>query len=232
MREERKITVMKYFNKYMVDNKISTYKLSRMVGIPATTLSTYKKEQLKLPLHKGARLADCLGVEIGVLFPEVREWGQELIDLRKGEYNIDGLKDSVPNRTDEEQKQLTEEELDMEIESRQVTFNDMVAGASELLNEDGVTLMVREVINDEFETFKGYVLQEGEQLAVLTGIKAECINMDRTLVRVDDRLSREHSITVNPFPVVINKELAVILQCNGKEKMLSRKTVVGKLIFI
>ena len=128
---ERMITEIDGLRRHMEEKKVTAYKLCKLTGIKRSTLYAYVGGRLAIPEMKCRIIADALGVEVADMFPQIVDPAPALVDARdpgSEDYQVEQTEEiEKPTESD---KTMTNQDVHDALERKQLTVNDMVAGAA------------------------------------------------------------------------------------------------------
>ncbi len=225
---EQKIPVegLELYWEAMQRKGITRYKLIKLTGIKKPTLYAYFEGRGTLSASVCSVLADAIGEEVIDVFPQLRQRRPELADITKGDYDPMKL-------SDKKTLQPTVEEVNnMNEKGLKVALEDMMAGAGNLVPEDGITIKSRLIQDMNGRLIESLCVQPETQIIVMTGIKATNLNVDRIIIRDLKKHIIENEAHVCPTPFSFNGELCVALYVHGKPLMVYRGKEIGKMILV
>lgn len=213
--------------KMLKEKKMSAYKLVRLSGMSASSVNAIVNGKYIPDSEKCSIIADVLEVPVQDIFPACHVKRSELEDITKNpDYDPRTLRDE----TILEGKEITMGEAQRNLLDIKVT--QMVPGAANLVPELG-RIKSRKVMDAEnLEEFEGRQIMTQEQLCILTGIKAQGLDIDRIMVKTDKKLIMKNEFHLHPFIFVHNGEVMVIGYCHGKPLMIHRGLVLGELVSV
>ena len=220
------VTGLELFTEAMERKGITRYQLIKLTGIKKSTLYAYFDGRGTLSKSVCSVLADAIGEEICEVFPQFRHKTVELADITKGEYDPMELSDTKKLQpTIEEVNNMNEKGL-------KIVLDDMMAGAANLIPEDGVTLKSRLIQDLNDRKTESLSIQPETQVIIYTGVKALGLPMDRLIARDIKAHIIENECHVVSTPFTINGEVCIALYNHGKPLMCYRGKEVAKLILV
>ena len=186
--KQRRKKIADRLKEYLDRKEVSIYKLTKLTGIKTSTMYAYMNGKMEVPREVCAVIADVVDEQLSEVFPHLSETGPELVDLKEQiektggvEYDPLELADNgqelkmKQKLNEEEPEMVTEEQIEEKLDQpigKQITANDLVAGAASLYSEDGIVLKSRMIRDMDGNQFEGYKISPDEQVIVMTGIKA------------------------------------------------------------
>ena len=225
---EQKIPVegLELFWDAMQRKGITRYQLVKLTGIKKPTLYAYFEGRGNLSASVCAILADAIGEEVCDVFPQIRSKTPELASIADSDYDPVNLSDKTKLQPTKEEVQIMEEK------GLKIAIEDMMAGAANLIPEDGVTLKSRLIQDLNDYKHDSLLIQPETQVIIYTGIKALGLPVERLVARDLKKHIIEHECHVVSTPFTINGELCVALYNHGKPLMCYRGKEVCKLILV
>jgi len=227
---KKKVIELKTFAKYLKDNNLSFYHVSKVTDIPEGTLFAYRTGRVSIPEIKCRIISDALKEDVLTLFPDLKETDPEIeamdFELKKN------FVEQLPIKNGSKDQNIQKKNSKEGNEKMKIEIQDMMPGSQMLLPEDGKTIKVRAVRNHEHVDFEGYQFSSDENVIIKTGIKTKRFDIDRMLFRLDKFFVENYELCSPSTVYDYNGELCVIIQSTGMPFQVGNGKEIGELVFL
>lgn len=187
---------------------ITLYKLAQACQMKSTTMYSYMAGESHMGEKTCRAVADILRCPVAELFPDLVE------------------------KVGTEQPKEVHSGVDASGKKCRITVDDMMVGCQTMLPDDGVTLVVKGVVNNEGREYSGYTLGDNQCCTIKTGVSTKNLDLNRLTVRTKQKMAMDNHIFALPTPYSMDHELCLVMHSHGGKTVLNKGVAVAELIFL